>query len=149
MRCPNCNKFVSFDEQEPEVSNDSDEGASISTDVRIVNACAECGEELKEYTFDVSVDFDAELVAAHEGDGHELSWSVDDAERDTDSYPKPKEVKDRKTGEVRMKYPSPRYTRTLYGFTATAVLSCTCSPEPLESLDVSDYIEASSMDELA
>jgi hypothetical protein len=152
MRCPDCNKFVAYDEAEPEISDSSPtvdvqgESASVQVEVRIVNNCQECGAELKEYTFDTTVDFDAD-VSAHEGEGHELSCEVGGESRDTDSYPKPKEVKDRKTGKMKMKYPNPRYTRTLYGFTATATLSCSCG-ELTEEKEFSDFIEASSMDEL-
>lgn len=64
MRCPDCNKFVSLEMQDPEVNvqleiapPDKDGtwvGADIfhlSGEIRIVRACAECGTELKEYTF--------------------------------------------------------------------------------------------------
>lgn len=53
MRCPDCNKFVSFDtEQDPEESNASiDAQGHVAINVRIVNSCADCGTELKEAEF--------------------------------------------------------------------------------------------------
>ena len=65
MRCPDCNKFVSYDDSaEPEV-NDlevSPEGG-ISGSVRVFLPCGECGTELKEYTFDI--DTEVELPKGH------------------------------------------------------------------------------------
>src|SRR3990172_2348422 len=58
MRCPSCNKFVGNDEQEPEVESvevEHDEAgtATVTASVRIVNACADCGEELAEASLDL------------------------------------------------------------------------------------------------
>jgi hypothetical protein len=65
MRCPDCNKFVSFDvDGDPEVELEADESTGeVTGTVRIVNACQECGAELTEATFDVDVDFEG--AAAH------------------------------------------------------------------------------------
>jgi hypothetical protein len=72
MRCPDCNKFVSNNEADPEVQDDSPalEDGGVSVEVRIVNECADCGTELTEANFEQTVDFDAEVVKAHTGDGH-------------------------------------------------------------------------------
>lgn len=44
MRCPDCNKFVSFDtDVEPDVSLDVADDGGVSGSCRIVNACADCG----------------------------------------------------------------------------------------------------------
>lgn len=152
MRCPDCSRFVPHEEDEPEVTDSSPEvsvsdgSASVEVEVRIVNSCAECSTELKEYTFDTTVDFESD-VSEHTGEGHELTCEVIGESRAQDSYPKPKQVRDRKTGEMKTKYPNPRFTRTLYGFEATAVLTCSCGSLK-EERDFSDYIEASGMDEM-
>lgn len=68
MRCPDCNKFVSYDESaEPEamleVETDGTDEATVSGTVRVVLTCAECGTELKETSFDV--DETVEVPEAH------------------------------------------------------------------------------------
>lgn len=150
MRCPDCNKFVAYDEQDPEIDDESPDAGdgNLTVSVRIVNACADCGTELKEASFDPEFEFDENLIKAHSGEGHELSVQIDGAERVQDVEPKPKEVKDRKTGEMKMKYPNPRYTKTLYGFAFDADLNCICQTDPVETVHVEDYIPASYMDEM-
>src|SRR5687767_14393235 len=66
MRCPDCNKFVSFDtEADPETNIDVAEDGAITGDVRIANNCQECGTELKEGTFDVDDDSIVNQLADH------------------------------------------------------------------------------------
>jgi hypothetical protein len=61
-RCPDCNKFVSLDaEVDPEINVTVDDEGVITGDVRIANACGECGTELLESTFSVEVDLSAEI----------------------------------------------------------------------------------------
>jgi hypothetical protein len=56
-RCPDCNKFVSYDtDQEPEVDVDIDEDGQVTGSIRIFDACSECGTELRETTLDISED---------------------------------------------------------------------------------------------
>lgn len=155
MRCPDCNKFVAYEEEEPEIDDENPEfgptDTGVSFNVVIKNTCADCGTELKEASFDPEVQFESDILEAHRGEGHELSVEVADASREQDSEPKPKLVKDRKTGEMKMKYPNPRFTKTLYGFQATVFLYCRCKGEggdAVESITVDDFISASSMDEL-
>lgn len=62
MRCPDCQKFVSLDNVDPDVSDLSIELQNsmllITASVRCVRACAECGGELKEITHDFSEEVD-------------------------------------------------------------------------------------------
>jgi hypothetical protein len=56
MRCPSCEKMVSYDteaevEGDPEVS-----GGSVTVEARRVLTCADCGEELKQNTFDLAAE---------------------------------------------------------------------------------------------
>lgn len=55
MRCPNCNKFVSYDtEVEPDVVSDPEVAeTTLVVTVRRVLSCAECGDELKEAELEV------------------------------------------------------------------------------------------------
>lgn len=57
MRCPDCNKFVGFDQLDPEVEADV-EGSQVIGTVRLALACSECGGELKEVNIDFQEDID-------------------------------------------------------------------------------------------
>lgn len=61
-RCPDCNKFVSYEEAEPEVEDVNVEDGIITATVRIVNTCGECGTELTEFTFDLEIDLNLDEV---------------------------------------------------------------------------------------
>lgn len=52
MRCPDCNKFVSYDEPEVECDGVDINGDSVSVSVRVALNCAECGTTLKEATIE-------------------------------------------------------------------------------------------------
>ncbi len=70
MRCPDCNKFVSFDEGNvDDVEADiDDESGTVTVSGRVVLPCAECGTELKELAVDETVetadDFPRTVLAA-------------------------------------------------------------------------------------
>jgi len=59
-RCPDCNKFVSYSDDlpEPDVQCDVDDTGHVTGTVVIVAACAECGTELKEGSFDFDLTVD-------------------------------------------------------------------------------------------
>jgi hypothetical protein len=60
MRCPSCSKFVSYDtDVDPEEQGDAElDGTGLSASYRRVLCCAECGDELKEATIEVTADLD-------------------------------------------------------------------------------------------
>jgi DnaJ-class molecular chaperone len=59
MRCPQCNKFVSFDtDAEPEEESTDVDGTDFTATYRRVLMCAECGDELKEASIELTHDFD-------------------------------------------------------------------------------------------
>lgn len=66
MRCPDCNKFVAYDDSnEPEADDvDIDRDGHVSGSIRVYLTCAECGTDLKEANFDLDVDM-SEVVATH------------------------------------------------------------------------------------
>jgi len=117
MRCPDCNKFVSFDaDTEPEVSDEevSEEGL-VTASVRIVNACAECGTELTEASFDLEIDLTKECLAHIEDsekpeDAHEFTVDFESARND------------RSEGRGRA-------VRTFYEVAVDATVTCACDDE--------------------
>lgn len=144
MRCPSCEKFVSMEMQDPEQENIEIEAdalspeeaaelsaagdsstATVRASYRIVRACADCGEELKEATLEMETE--VEIPAGHTGDDHELEveeTSVDATEKG-----------------------GGRYAKSYFG--AHVYFSVTCTCEHLEVTgEMSDEIAASHMDEL-
>jgi hypothetical protein len=70
---------MSFEQQEPEVNSiDHDGNGGITAEVRIVNACAECGTEMTEanLTLDESIDIPDE----HIGEGHDIECEEESVE---------------------------------------------------------------------
>ncbi|MFA5936724.1 MAG: hypothetical protein WC822_02485 [Candidatus Paceibacterota bacterium] len=130
MRCPDCNKFVGNDQQDPEVDDITiDADGHINVTVRIVNACDQCGTELTEAVLELEDDI-AELVEHHKGEGHELEIEDDNAERT-----------ERCEGKGRGR-------RTFYGASVHYRVTCSCGR--LKHSDVlEDDVQASAMDSLA
>lgn len=107
-RCPDCNKFVSYEEMEPEVEVDVQDGI-ITGSVRIVNACSECGGELKEASLDVEETLPGwEEHVKMEGE-HQLEF-VEDPSAERQSFTEGKG----------------RGIKTFYGAEATFRVACTC-----------------------
>lgn len=134
MRCDQCNKFAAYDDStEPEVSVDLDGDGSFSGQVRIVLTHDECGQELKEASFDFEGEVPEEVRNAHTGEGHSLDLEADAGE-----------LTSRSEG-------SGRYAKTFYGYDVALNLSCDCQErgaEPLWQQSFADDIQASHMDEL-
>jgi hypothetical protein len=137
MRCDQCNKFVSYDEADPEVNilEISDDG-TVTAEVRIVNTCAECGQDLKEATFDFSEEVN---VSAHSGKGHELSVEEGSCERTQRSGYFKKGVFVPAGG---------RHAKTFYGVSLDYEVNCSCNSEFSITGTFADDVQASGMEEL-
>jgi hypothetical protein len=93
----------------------------------------ECGQELKEASFDFAGEIPEEIIKRHEGDGHGLDLEAESGELTS-------------RGEG-----SGRYMKTFYGYDVALDLRCSCQERGAESLwqgNHSDDIQASHMDEL-
>lgn len=167
MRCPDCNKFVSFDsEQEPELDLTVDDEGVVTGTARIVNCCEQCGQELKEATLDVEIDLSADFMA-HIDDvllrTHKKLMNVTaEARKAVEREHRPEllseegsrtdrtQTKDRHGRPIKRS----RYMRRYYGADVTVTVGCTtCSDRKTggsfeltgtESVEV----QASGMDEL-
>lgn len=118
--CPGCNKMVSLDFQDPEVSDLEYDDGKITASVRILRNCAECGEEMKEATLEV--DLDVEFCS---GEGHVVS------------------VEDKLS---QLEEGGGRYAKSYFGAEGTFDLKCSCGKTA--EVQWSDKVAASEMEEL-
>jgi ribosomal protein L44E len=134
MRCPDCNKFASFDtEQEPEVDSTVSDDGQINLEVRIVNTCADCGTELKEGSFSMEMHMDNDELVEHYKKCKTKELSISD-----ESYERVEESRGSK---------NPRYAKRFYGVEATITVECKCG-HTFAPVVSSDYVQASAMDEM-
>lgn len=128
MRCPNCSKFVSLELQDPEVNDlQLDDDGTITASVRVVRNCQDCGTEMKEATFDVSLEV-PEVTHTVGADRDKCQLSVED-------------------NLSQLEEGGGRYKKSYYGAEGTFNLTCTCGAKA--EVQWSDKIDASSMDEIA
>jgi hypothetical protein len=130
MRCPDCNKFVSFDE--PEIEGDTSDvvGTAVSGNVRIVLKCADCGGELK----DAELDYEVEIV--HDckkcKKKQEPEFTADDAPDFSSTSRRETTMKVKKKG-VYVDRPIPfRYQKQYYGAEITGHVTCSVCEESIE-----------------
>jgi hypothetical protein len=115
MRCPQCNKFVAFDEGNvDDIQAEIDEvSGEVTIEGRIVLPCAECGEELKQLEISSAAEttdlFDpvADVVRAHYLDVYEKTddWIMERVEVSYDGdftphYTERQEEKKNRKGQV-------------------------------------------------
>jgi hypothetical protein len=140
MRCPDCNKFVSYDEPQCEVGSVELDGDTVRANVTVQLNCQECSQTLKD------AEIEAETQIEH--------VCKPEAEREKDQKPDPDykegddqfevendgdaegssrlEDKDRNGKQIKHY----RYMKTFYGFTLDTEIRCRkcgeCFPVTLE-----------------
>jgi hypothetical protein len=149
-RCPDCNKFVSFEEEDPEVNLDVDEEGTVTGDVTINNNCGECGTALRTANFDVENDVAVEAFAAH------VRAAKEKAKKKAKEGEKPEEIEhtlevenngSERTQRQDGKPGTPsRYRRTFYGFSVAFEVKCSCGNFNYEGT-IADDVQGSGMDE--
>jgi hypothetical protein len=176
MRCPDCNKFVAYDDSnEPEADDaDVDAEGRVSGTVRVYLACAECGTELKEANFDLESDFTDSVTAHKQTVADKLTDAVDNAVSAAEAKAKAEgktESEIEQAGqaakeaveeaheeceleaEVEAELTSRttgkgRGTKTFYGYHATVRVKCSCGDYESGDNEHDDDMQASQMDEL-
>ena len=148
-RCESCQKFVSLDAAEPEEESTELEGDEITSSVRVHLDCAECGSEMKEYTFELSESLPDDVIdhrAEHDEakDGKDINVVYDSAEVGDFYRPRvpPKPRKDGTIPRVPM-----RFQTHFYSLSATFNVNCDCGKE-FDNIEITDEIAASSFEEL-
>ena len=129
MRCPNCNKWPQT-EMGDVTAEVEVEDSSVVGSVRIVVVCADCGEELKEATFDVGVEFNLEHDATCTGEEAELELDFEPEAFDEFLPP----------GKKRQKH--------MYGALAEGTVTCTMC-KATATISWKDSEQSSHMEELA
>lgn len=142
-RCPSCEKFVALEAGDPEVqSSEVDETGQVSVEVRFVLTCQDCGEEMKETTFNfdkVPDELENHLEAHREAGDKDVSLSLEEPSFEAeDRY----EDKDRKGKKIK----NYRYMKHMWGVRGEATVECSCGKS--FSLELFDEVQASGMDEL-
>lgn len=142
MRCPNCEKFVSYDEpeveiEEGEISEAGENKFKADAQVRIVLKCAECGEELKEANEDIEIEFEHKCT---ESDFAVEELSLNDVSGEGYSRV---ETSDKRGKKIK----NPRYMKTYYGAEVTFDIGCGLCGEDLVGSEKVEC-QASAFDEL-
>lgn len=145
MRCPNCNKFVPLELQEPEVDclevtyNEAADAQSeptftITGNVRIVRTCEECGQEMKEATLEIEQEVDL---------GENVDFKMTDKLR---ADPAPLENVHVEEEVESLEEGGGRYAKSYFG--ASIHFTVYLDKVAVAAVDWSDKIAASEMDEL-
>ncbi|MCJ7747898.1 MAG: hypothetical protein MUP27_09145 [Desulfobacterales bacterium] len=144
MRCPNCEKMVSYGDPEMEVqSEDVDESGNVEATVRLALTCADCGEELKDNEFELSTQVEhecskeklKEVKEEDQGEGFELEL---DEPESTEDY-KPKTNKQGKPVPM-------RYQKHFFGVKLTGKVTCNKCKEEIP-IEMEDECQASGFNE--
>lgn len=127
MKCPDCNKFASYDEPEVEINSADMDGNNVTVEGTMMLRSACCNSDLKSW------DFTLEAEVEHDTDKgeHELSVECDDA-TGSDYYDNPGRPM--------------RYRRHIYTVEATANIKCSCGFTT--DITLKDENHASGFDEL-
>ena len=121
-RCPTCEKMVSLEMGDIEVSDEEYAAGKLTASVRIVRTCADCSEEMKEATFEV--DEEVEFCDT-EDKKHEVTVEA--------------ELEPLEEG-------GGRYKKSFYGAVGQFKLTCSCGEEMV--VEWSDKVAASGMEDL-
>lgn len=134
MRCPDCNKFVSYDEPQCEVGGVEIDGETLRADVTVQLNCQDCGNTLKEA--EIQAESEIKHECKPECERHP-DWTPDpgfkkgddqyEVEEDGDAEGTDRvETKDRHGKAIK----SSRYMKSFYGFILESEIKCLKCGEP-------------------
>lgn len=151
MRCPDCNKFVTDEcTEDPEVEDlevtDNEDGTVIVTgSVRIVLACPECSQELREGRFEIEEMFSVSSAVEDEEEQEEHSHEWEASIEPT--YDNWYDGKTRTLKNGTVKTTPLRYQKHYHGAQGTLTLRCgTCDEE--HTADWKEGMPGSALEEL-
>jgi phage FluMu protein Com len=130
MRCPDCNKFVSYDEPQVEIQSvDIDgEGATVHVEVTVTLPCTDCNTELKSASIEAEASFEHTCKPKAERPPEQKpspDYKDDDDQFEADDSGEAQgtsrlETKDRHGKQIKLA----RYMKTFYGFELDAEVKC-------------------------
>lgn len=137
MRCPDCERFVSFDtEVEPETDLEMFDD-TVQVSVRRVLACADCGTELKETQLELEMTLES-IIDDCTCQSREAWEATEDLSPTVET-----QTHDRHGKPIKRA----RYQRTYYGVEGTITVRCDeCGAE--ETAQVGDRAQASWFEEM-
>lgn len=142
MRCSSCQRFVSFEEdEEPEVEVSLSQDGKVTASVRIVNSCAECGQELCDAHFELVGSVSLAKFRGHVCLDEKPLPGVPEAESIPILEADEEEVE--RTSRTEGKG---RGMRTYNGVKVTVRVKCGCG-ECQDVVEMSDEVSASEMEE--
>lgn len=144
MRCPDCNKFVPFEQREVDggdVDVEVSDDGTASAEVEIVNECGECGTDLTQAAFSLEASepaFDEDDIKAHR-----------EAHPDCTGF----EAEEVSAERIEHSEGKGRGRRQFYGVEVTFVVKCECDESVKDRLvseeqSMSEEIQSSSMEEV-
>jgi hypothetical protein len=149
MRCPSCEKFVSYDtEVEPEEQTEPEvTDQTVTAEYRRVLTCADCGEELKEATIEIDGEISCDLPCKETKQGKKLGEEEPEHEWTVESSSASATERSQTTDRHGRPITRARYMRHFYGVEVTVELKCQkCGTEHSQTFDNDE--QASGFDEL-
>lgn len=154
MRCPDCNKFVGLEFQDPEdvnldmndeeLTDDGELALLVSMSCRIVRNCSECGQELKEATIEAN---DEEILVESETLKDHVILIVKDGRNTYDWKDGHGDLALNEESVEPIEEGGGRYAKSFFGAKVGFSITCKCGGV-LHEGDVEDKVAASAMDEL-
>lgn len=136
MRCPDCNKFVPYDEPEIEVNGDpdisdceQDGGGIITGNVRVVLKCADCGNELKDAELDFEATFEHDCKKRKKKQEPEFEAGEPDC---SSTSRRETTMKVKKKGKLVDRHIPFRYQKQYYGADINGTITCKHCEEEIE-----------------
>jgi hypothetical protein len=169
-RCSNCETFVPYGDPVIEVENeDVDDEGNVEIEIRLALTCANCTEEIKETTLEMTGQVDihehyANCPAIDPDNGEEVAydddstryleltkdrtWSVDSVDTEATDDRRPKfATRTMKDGTVKTKPTPYRFQRQYYGVVASVDVCCSVCDERIQ-IELSDDQQASAFDDM-
>lgn len=152
-RCTSTNKFASYDEPEAEINSSEMTGSTYTAEIRVVRPCAECGEEMAEYIFEVEGEVECPTCetecGGHYGTERDLPHEVLPSDKLPEEHP------DYAMREVEFEIEADdnidvsesgggRYKKNLFQVSVTPSILCLCCNETFEAPQIESEAAAAS-----
>lgn len=155
MRCPDCNKFVGLELQDPEDVlldvSDSLDGETLNLSVtmtaRIVRNCAECGQEMKEASLEATEEVEVDADSLKKCVEKKTKMKDDVPVETFDWFDGHGDLNIEETSVDQIEEGGGRYAKSFFGASVSYIIKCQCG-ETVHEGTVEDKVAASAMEEL-